>query len=120
MAFRSNPVEPPDHGGVPKNLHGSPNPRLVVLHGAAVAHRLPVEISTADNGRNYYLRLDRGRQAPARVFHGPRIGDAGRNWFYGDGGEWIAESDDLTSALVWLKGKHAGGSAMPSGFDGQT
>ncbi|MFC5187962.1 hypothetical protein [Actinomadura harenae] len=120
MTFRSNPTEPRKQGTSAEGLHGSPNPRLVVLHSAAVAHRLPVEISTADNGRNYYLRLDRGRHAPARVFHGHRISDAGRDWFYGDGGEWIAESDDLTSVLVWLKGKHAGAGATTSGFHGET
>ncbi|MEV5570418.1 hypothetical protein AB0L06_10220 [Spirillospora sp. NPDC052269] len=106
MASLDRPNDPLSNAPL-VGLHGEPDPRLVVLHGAASAHRLPVEISTCDNGRNFYVRLDRGRRAPSRVFHGTRAGDDGRTWFYGDGGEWIAESDDLQSVLVWLKGKHA-------------
>ncbi|WP_026412227.1 hypothetical protein [Actinomadura oligospora] len=106
MASLDRPNDPLS-SAPPEGLHGEPDPRLVVLHGAARAHLLPVEVSTGDGGRNFYVRLDRGRHAPARVFHGRRAGDGGRTWFYGDGGEWIAESDDLKSVLVWLKGKHA-------------
>ncbi|MFC0037201.1 hypothetical protein [Actinomadura rayongensis] len=92
--------------------------RLGVLDQAARdGHRMRTEVTSVDGGQNYYVRLDRPGRAPARVFCAPRAEEAGRLWFYGDGGAWIAEASGgagVTAALAWLKDKaaeQAGGQA---------
>jgi hypothetical protein len=109
MGSLDRPREPSEGDG-PRRTTDEAMSRLGVLHGAANAHHLRTEISTADGGENYYVRLDRRPLAPARVFCAERAGDDGRLWFYGDGGEWITEALEpvgITAALTWLKGKQA-------------
>ncbi|MBT2210328.1 hypothetical protein [Actinomadura sp. NEAU-AAG7] len=106
MASLDRPRESPE-GDTPRRTSDEAMSRLNVLSNAAAnAHRMPTEVSTSDGGQNYYVRLDRKPQAPARVFCGTRPGDRDRLWFYGDGGEWIAEASDITTTLMWLKTKH--------------
>ncbi|MBO2448729.1 hypothetical protein J4573_16625 [Actinomadura barringtoniae] len=103
MASLDRPREPS-----PDDIVGAPNAddangRLAALDMAARAHELPNEVTTGDHGQNYYVRMDRGRRAPVRVFCRPRAMDGGRLWFFADRGTPVAEASDIRAALVWLK-----------------
>src|SRR5438552_1679008 len=118
MAGLDRPREPSE-GDAHRRTSDEAMSRLGILNGAARAHQMPTKVTTADRGENYYVHLDRRTHTPIRVFCGTRTGDSGRLWFYGDGGEWIAEASEaagITAALTWLKAKHAGDQNAAAGM----